>query len=399
MTDKANETPESIGIRVARTHLLHARQINAVEESVNMHMGGDATVGELVSLMIVMGWKPPGDQAVAGAAQYRKKPVVIEAMQFTFPPDPALVAWCPALCDIRIRNAGYPYSKGEADIVTLEDGSDNRAKHVATEGDWIIRGVKGEFYPCKPDIFAATYEPVAGAAADATYFCEVCGHGIVIDAIVRHDVWEIIKPEGKDRGCGILCANCMVAALSRKTDWPSVLMVKGYPGCANLPAQPEPVAGAASVQMTYTNWRGETSRRAIIPRHVWFGSTDWHPEPQWLLKAIDTEKGEMRDFALKDFGRPEPVAGAAQCCMCGKPGLSTAKDGGPGGELDDGRWVCSSGCYQIAIWVLLDPFAGRTIPTADELSNIIRTVDGNHSLGAGELAERILSALAQKGGE
>jgi hypothetical protein len=67
MTDKANETPESIGIRVARTHLLHARQINAVEESVNMHMGGDATVGELVSLMIVMGWKPPGDQAVAGA--------------------------------------------------------------------------------------------------------------------------------------------------------------------------------------------------------------------------------------------------------------------------------------------------------------------------------------------
>lgn len=64
------------------------------------------------------------------------------------------------------------------------------------------------------------------------------------------------------------------------------------------------VAGAAPVQMIYTNWRGETSRRMIIPRRVWFGSTDWHPEPQWLLKAIDTEKGEMRDFALKDFGGP-----------------------------------------------------------------------------------------------
>jgi hypothetical protein len=37
-------------------------------------------------------------------------------------------------------------------------------------------------------------------------------------------------------------------------------------------------------------------------------------------------------------------------------------------------------------------------PTVDELAQIIRTVDGNHSLGAGELAERILSALAQKGG-
>ena len=31
--------------------------------------------------------------------------------------------------------------------------------HTALPGDWIIRGVKGEFYPCKPDIFAATYEP------------------------------------------------------------------------------------------------------------------------------------------------------------------------------------------------------------------------------------------------
>jgi len=34
---------------------------------------------------------------------------------------------------------------------------------LAWSGDWIIRGVKGEFYPCKPDIFAATYEPVEEA--------------------------------------------------------------------------------------------------------------------------------------------------------------------------------------------------------------------------------------------
>ena len=32
-------------------------------------------------------------------------------------------------------------------------------QHEAAFGDWIIQGVKGEFYPCKPDIFAATYEP------------------------------------------------------------------------------------------------------------------------------------------------------------------------------------------------------------------------------------------------
>ena len=46
-----------------------------------------------------------------------------------------------------------------ADIITLEDGDDGRAKHVATEGDWIIKGVQGEFYACKPDIFQSTYEP------------------------------------------------------------------------------------------------------------------------------------------------------------------------------------------------------------------------------------------------
>ena len=32
--------------------------------------------------------------------------------------------------------------------------------HIASPGDWIIRGVKGELYPCKPDIFAMTYDPV-----------------------------------------------------------------------------------------------------------------------------------------------------------------------------------------------------------------------------------------------
>ncbi len=42
-------------------------------------------------------------------------------------------------------------------IFTLEDGANGQAKHMADIGDWIIRGVRGEFYPCKPDIFAMTY--------------------------------------------------------------------------------------------------------------------------------------------------------------------------------------------------------------------------------------------------
>jgi hypothetical protein len=46
------------------------------------------------------------------------------------------------------------------DIPTLEDGTDKRAKHVARLGDYIIKGIQGELYPCKPDIFKATYEEI-----------------------------------------------------------------------------------------------------------------------------------------------------------------------------------------------------------------------------------------------
>lgn len=65
-----------------------------------------------------------------------------------------------------------------------------------------------------------------------------------------------------------------------------------------------PTQSKEPVEITYTNWRGETSQRTIIPRGIWFGSTEWHPEPQWLLRAFDVEKQAQRDFALKDFGTP-----------------------------------------------------------------------------------------------
>ncbi len=57
----------------------------------------------------------------------------------------------------------------------------------------------------------------------------------------------------------------------------------------------------------YTNWKGQTSLRRIVPEKVWYGSTAWHPEPQWLLTAWDTEKNERRDFALADFHRAESI--------------------------------------------------------------------------------------------
>lgn len=54
------------------------------------------------------------------------------------------------------------------------------------------------------------------------------------------------------------------------------------------------------IKMTYRNYRGEVSRRTISPISIWFGTTDWHPEPGWLLSGIDMDKGERRDFALAD---------------------------------------------------------------------------------------------------
>ena len=52
--------------------------------------------------------------------------------------------------------------------------------------------------------------------------------------------------------------------------------------------------------MTYRNWRGEVAERRVVPASVWYGSTEWHKEPGWLLKARDVDKGEERDFALAD---------------------------------------------------------------------------------------------------
>ena len=78
--------------------------------------------------------------------QYRKKPVVIEAVQYDGSIDLAFTG------DARVRSAGD--GSGAMEIVTLE------GTMRADVGDWIIRGVKNELYPCKPDIFAATYEAV-----------------------------------------------------------------------------------------------------------------------------------------------------------------------------------------------------------------------------------------------
>lgn len=92
-------------------------------------------------------------------AFFTKKPVTIEALQF--PTDPFDTAGAISVYEWVRRNSLGKTSayidpmSGDLMIHTLE--GDMRV----SAGDWIIRGVQGEFYPCKPDIFKATYEEVS----------------------------------------------------------------------------------------------------------------------------------------------------------------------------------------------------------------------------------------------
>jgi len=58
----------------------------------------------------------------------------------------------------------------------------------------------------------------------------------------------------------------------------------------------------AKVKFTYKNWKDIITERNVQPISIRYGSTVWHPEDQWLLKAYDTDKsGVGREFAMKDI--------------------------------------------------------------------------------------------------
>lgn len=85
--------------------------------------------------------------------KYRKKPVVIEAIQFIDTPE--RLEELSNFIDNQLLRVDYKNpDKPVLKLQTLE------GERLASVGDYIIKGVKGEFYPCKPDIFEMTYEPV-----------------------------------------------------------------------------------------------------------------------------------------------------------------------------------------------------------------------------------------------
>lgn len=82
--------------------------------------------------------------------KFRKKPVVIEAKQWDGSQE--VYQWCAeSMLSVSRNSDGKMHG---LKLKTLEGGLN------VSDGDWIIKGIKGEFYPCKPDIFEATYEAV-----------------------------------------------------------------------------------------------------------------------------------------------------------------------------------------------------------------------------------------------
>ena len=116
-------------------------------------------------------------------SHYRKKPVIIEAMRFEGPPSKAhaLTSWMDANLYVGlIGDATDPESLRYPDQVEGDPSRPDKGWYIdpATSelmirtlegdmrtavGDYVIRGVQGEFYPCKPDIFDATYEDAEAA--------------------------------------------------------------------------------------------------------------------------------------------------------------------------------------------------------------------------------------------
>ncbi|GAA4241522.1 hypothetical protein [Winogradskyella damuponensis] len=55
------------------------------------------------------------------------------------------------------------------------------------------------------------------------------------------------------------------------------------------------------IKVLYTNWRGETGIRNIVPVKIYYGSTEWHKEDGWLMEAFDLDREAIRVYSMKDI--------------------------------------------------------------------------------------------------
>lgn len=139
--------------------------------------------------VIMDGGKEAKPVAADDILSFRKKPVVIKAVQWTGKNLYNVVAFTDGVPDIKGNHAGMKWdeyrdlvNRDGLKIYTLE------GKMNADVGDWIIKGVKGEHYPCKPDVFELTYERAAAPQEQAPEDKELASDAIafVREAMIDH---------------------------------------------------------------------------------------------------------------------------------------------------------------------------------------------------------------------
>lgn len=88
--------------------------------------------------------------------RYRKKPIEIDAIQWTGTNLDEIMDFCVGKAKYEAMSSGG----GAIVVEALESDTNYKTRHAASIGDFIIKGVQGEFYPCKPNIFKLTYEEI-----------------------------------------------------------------------------------------------------------------------------------------------------------------------------------------------------------------------------------------------
>ena len=184
--------------------------------------------------------------------RYRKKPVVVEAVQFSglWEDAPKIIAFTEGKA---FERSDLDFKRQYLSIETLEGVMNISPK------DWVIKGVKGEFYPCKPDIFEATYEPALEAKPQAS-----------IDAVYGYEAGD------KDG---------LAERLEKATNNRSAICFCGGDGCGGscVDARDKKPTDALSLQ----NSKNQNHDKTVVSENADLNTKD---APAVTIKGDDLEK-------------------------------------------------------------------------------------------------------------
>lgn len=151
---------------------------------------------------------------MANVKRFRKLPVEIDAVELRADNADAVASWCGG------RAIHDPKASDPTDVYVGVDIPTLEGVMRASVGDQVIRGVQGEFYPCKADIFAATYEEVPGdEPTPVVPICSLCRRERTLQDAYDYNPLQAItgQPLGWYSGDdGEVCPECMAETMGRQ---------------------------------------------------------------------------------------------------------------------------------------------------------------------------------------